>query len=186
MTIPGVSGRSPAARVAISTLVGVALAVVLYVIGRVHTPDYTIGLFGRTGLAAISLKSLLATVAAALAVVQVVLALWIYGKLPGAGSAPRTVGLTHRTVGAVLVVVTLPVAIHCLLAYGVQLSSLRVAVHSIAGCFFYGAVLAKVLFVHNKRLPGWVLPLAGGLLAVTVVLLWYTSALWYYNGYNLP
>ena len=27
---------------------------------------------------------------------------------------------------------------------------------------------------------------AGGALAVLVGVLWYTSALWYYNGYRLP
>jgi hypothetical protein len=32
-----------------------------------------------------------------------------------------------------------------------------------------------------------VLPVAGGVLAVVVVgVLWYTSALWYYNGFQLP
>jgi hypothetical protein len=44
---------------------------------------------------------------------------------------------------------------------------------------------ARVLAVHSRRLPGWVLPLAGGTLACSGVL-WYTSALWYYNGYQLP
>jgi len=185
MTIHGVSSKSPA-RIAGVALIGVAVAVALYVFGRVHTPNYTIGLFGRVGLDAISLKSLLATIAVGLAVVQVLLALWIYGKLPIARRAGRPVGLTHRIVGIVLIIDTLPVAVHCMLAYGVQLTSLRVTVHSLAGCFFYGAVIAKLLFVHSKRLPGWVLPVAGGLLAVLVVVLWYTSALWYYNGYSLP
>jgi len=37
-----------------------------------------------------------------------------------------------------------------------------------------------------QTLPSWALPTAGGTLALTVVLLWYTSALWYYNGYQLP
>lgn len=75
---------------------------------------------------------------------------------------------------------------HCLIAYGVQLTSVRVAVHSLAGCFFYGAFAAKVLLVQARRLPGWVLPAAGGTLAVTVAVLWYSSALWFYNGYQLP
>jgi len=61
-------------------------------------------------------------------------------------------------------------------------------VHSIAGCFFYGAFTAKVLLVHSRRLPGWALPVAGGTLAVAVAVgvLWYTSSLWYYNGFQLP
>jgi hypothetical protein len=30
------------------------------------------------------------------------------------------------------------------------------------------------------------LPIAGGTLVLLVVLLWYTSALWYFNDYHLP
>ena len=82
--------------------------------------------------------------------------------------------------------ITVPIAVHCLIAYGVQLTSLRVAVHSLACCFFYGAFVAKVLLVQSLWLPGWALPVAGGALAVVVGVLWYTSALWYYNGYRLP
>jgi hypothetical protein len=163
---------------------GVTLA--LYVAGRLHTPNLTASLFGRSGLDAIALKSVLATIALGLAVLQVLLALWIYRKLPLAGSPPRPARLAHRVIGFGLLVLTVPIAVHCLLAYGVQLTSLRVAVHSIAGCFFYGAFAAKVLVVQSRRLPGWVLPAAGGTLAVVAGVLWYTSALWYYNGFQLP
>jgi aryl-alcohol dehydrogenase-like predicted oxidoreductase len=38
----------------------------------------------------------------------------------------------------------------------------------------------------DQASPGWVLPVAGGTLATVVGVLWYTSALWYYNGYQLP
>jgi len=68
----------------------------------------------------------------------------------------------------------------------VQLTSPRVAIHSIAGCFLYGAFAAKVLLVHSRRLPDWALPITGGMLATAIGLLWYTSALWYYNDYQLP
>ena len=61
-----------------------------------------------------------------------------------------------------------------------------VRVHSLAGCFLYGAFAAKVLLVRSKRLSGWVLPVAGGTLVTVVVLLWYTAALWYFNGFRLP
>jgi Family of unknown function (DUF6529) len=86
----------------------------------------------------------------------------------------------------VLVALTVPVALHCLIAYGVQFTSFRVAVHSVAGCVFYGAFAAKVLLVRSRQLPGWALPAAGGALALIVGVLWYTSALWYYNGFQLP
>ena len=65
-------------------------------------------------------------------------------------------------------------------------SDARVAVHSLAGCFLYGAFAAKLIIVRSPRLPGWALPLAGGTLVVLVAVLWYTSALWYFNDYSLP
>ena len=34
-------------------------------------------------------------------------------------------------------------------------------------------------FVHTRRLPGWALPVAGGLLFTAIVVLWWTGALWY-------
>jgi hypothetical protein len=135
---------------------------------------------------AVGLKAVLATVTLGLAALQVLLALMTYRKLPLAGSPPRPVLLAHRVVGFGLFALTLPVAVHCLIAYGVQLTSVRVAVHSLAGCFFYGAFVTKVLLVQTRQLPGWVLPAVGGTLAVVAAVLWYTSALWYHNGYHLP
>lgn len=127
---------------------------------RLHQPDYAFSLLGASPVPA---KSLLATIALALAAVQVLLALWIYGKLPLPGP-PRQVPLAHRLTGTAVLAVTVPVA----------------------GCFFYGAFAAKVVAVRSRRLPGWVLPAAGGTLAIVLGVLWYTSALWYYNGYHLP
>ena len=173
-------------RLTVIALLAAGVAVALYVVGRLHTPNYTISLFGSTGLDAVALKSTLSSIALGLAGLQVLLALWIYQKLPLAGPPSRPVRLAHRVIGFGLFALTVPIAVHCLLAYGVQLTSLRVAVHSLAGCFFYGAFVAKVLLVQSRRLPGWVLPVAGGVLAVVVGVLWYTSALWYYNGFQLP
>jgi Family of unknown function (DUF6529) len=187
MTTPGARGSpSTAARLAGIGLLAAAVTAALYTVGRLHAPNYTISLFGQAGLAAITLKSLLATVVLGLAVGQVLLALWLYRKLPLAGSPPRPVRLSHRLVGFGLFALTVPIAVHCVLAYGVQLTSARVAVHSLAGCLFYGAFTAKVLLVRTRRLPGWALPAAGGALALLVAVLWYTSALWYYSGYQLP
>jgi len=164
-------------------LLGLGVVVALYVAGRLHQPDYT---FSMLGTNPIPLKSLLATIALALAGVQVLLALWIYQRLPLAGRPPRPAPIAHRITGYALLALTIPVAVHCLIAYGVQMTSVRVAIHSIAGCFLYGAFAAKVLMVRSRRLPGWALPTAGGLLAIVVGVLWYTSALWFYNGYQLP
>ena len=184
MTAPDARrARTAGWRLAWIGLLAAGVAVAIYVAGRLHQPDYTFTMFGTDPFPA---KSLLATIALALAGVQVLLALWIYRKLPLAVAPPRPVPLAHRVTGAVIFALTVPVALHCLIAYGVQLTSARVAVHSIAGCFFYGAFAAKVLAVHSRRLPGWALPVAGGLLVTLVVVLWYSAALWYYSGFRLP
>jgi hypothetical protein len=184
MTAPGAGGCRPAAwRLAGIALLAIGVTAALYVAGRLLQPDYAFSMFGADPVPA---KSLLATIVLALAGVQVLLALWIYRKLPLAPGPPRPVPVVHRVTGFALFALTVPVAVHCLVAYGVQLTRPRVAIHSIAGCFFYGAFAAKVLLVHSRRLPGWALPLAGGTLAIVIGALWYTSALWYYDGYQLP
>jgi uncharacterized protein (DUF697 family) len=178
--------KPPVVRIAVIGLLSVGVVVAIYVAGRVTTVNPAFSLFGRQYEAARSLKAVLATVALGVAVVQVLLALWMYRKLPLAGRPPRAVRPVHRVLGFGLFALTIPIALHCLIAYGVHLTPARVAVHSLAGCFLYGAFVAKVLLVHTRRLPRWVLPVAGGMLAVTVAVLWYSSALWYYNGYQLP
>lgn len=179
-------GESAAVRLGLALLLAAAVTAVLVVVGRVHQPDYSATIFGRSALGALALKSWLATVILGLAGVQVLLALWLYRKLPFAPAPARWVGVAHRLTGVVLIGVTIPVAVHCLNAYGVQLSSLRLAVHSLAGCFLYGAFAAKVLLVQSRRLPGWVLPVVGGTLVTAVIVLWYSAALWYFNGFRLP
>ena len=163
-----------------------ALSVGLYIFGKNHTPDYSTSLFGKTGPDTLSLKSVLASVVLGIAVFQISSAGWFMGKLRFLPRAPARLSLVHRITGVGLLLVTLPIAYHCALAYGVQTFDTRTAVHSIAGCFFYGAFVAKVTVVRSKRLPGWALPLAGGTVFVTVALLWYTSALWKFNGFKLP
>jgi hypothetical protein len=173
----------------LALLAAAALAVGLYAFGTEHTPDYSISLFGETGADTIDLKSWLATGVLAFAAVQLGLALWMYGRLPWIGIAPPRIGRVHRAIGALTLVLTIPIAYHCALAYGVQTGvDTRVAVHSIAGCFIYGAFLAKVILVQTPRwrVSGWALPLVGGTLVVTVAVLWYTSALWYFNDFKLP
>src|SRR6201982_2130805 len=94
--------RSVACRLGARGLAGAAVTGALYTAGRLHTPNYTFSLFGKTGLAAITLKSLLASVVLGLAVVQVLLALWLYRKLPLARSPPRPVRPAHRILGVAL------------------------------------------------------------------------------------
>jgi hypothetical protein len=166
---------------------GLAIAAGLYVFGTEHAPDYSTSLFGRSAADTLPLKSWLATGLLAFAVAQLGLALWMYGRLPGIAATRAPIGNVHRAVGVAALLLTLPIAYHCAFAYGVKTNiDARVAVHSLAGCFFYGAVAAKLTIVRSRRLPGWMLPLAGGTLVVLVAVLWYTSALWYFNNFSLP
>ena len=71
-------------------------------------------------------------------------------------------------------------------AYGVQTITARMAVHSIAGCLFYGVLVVKIAGVRSRRMPSLTLPLAGSALFTIVAILWYTSALWKFNNYSLP
>ncbi|MCX5126366.1 DUF6529 family protein [Streptomyces sp. NBC_00347] len=180
--------RRPEAGLALALAFAAAAAVfvAVFLVGRANTPDYTATLFGQADADALRLKAQLATGILGLAVLQLLLALWMYRRLPGVRRVPGPVPITHRIVGVVLFALSVPIAVHCVRAYGVQLTGSRVALHSIAGCFFYGAFAAKVLLVRSRRLPGWALPLAGGALVVAVVVLWYTSALWHFNGDTVP
>ncbi|MDR3033553.1 MAG: DUF6529 family protein [Kitasatospora sp.] len=150
--------------------------------GRAHVPDPGRSLFGASGQDALRLKSWLGTALLGLALVQVLLALGMYRR----GPAARPVRRAHRVGGWLAFALSLPIAQHCLLAYGVQFTDVRVGVHSAAGCFLYGAFAAKVLLVRRGALPGWVLPVAGGALFCAVGVLWWAAALWYLNGYATP
>jgi hypothetical protein len=185
----GVVNRSPASPVALAVpfLLLAAIAVAIFVAGKSINPDYSgTALFGKTATDTLPLKSTLASVVLGLAVFQLLSATWIYGRLPGFGTRPGWLPPLHRLVGVSAVLLTLPIAYHCMRAYGVETFDSRVTVHAIAGSLFYGAFAAKVTIVRSKRFPGWSLPLAGGLLVTLVVVLWYTSALWYYNDFSVP
>ena len=110
--------------------------------------------------------------------VQLVSALSLYGRLP---AARWTRGL-HRWSGRIALVLSLPIAVHCLYALGFGGDSVRVLVHSLCGCLFYGAFVAKMLLLSSPApAPGWVLPLTGGLVLTAVAGLWLTSALWFFT-----
>jgi hypothetical protein len=176
---------SSRSRVLLVVLLGLVVAVGVFIWATAITPDYTASLFGQSGSDTFPLKSWMASGVAALALFQLFTALWIYGKL-GPARRPRWLSTTHRLSGALAILISLPIARHCLLAYGFRGLDTRTLIHSIAGCFFYGAVAAKITVVRSRRLPGLALPIAGGTLVTLVAVLWYTSALWYFNGFKLP
>jgi hypothetical protein len=166
-------------------LVGAAVAVSLGVYGKVHDPALRpVTTLGFSGM--LQMKAWLTTAAVLLLVVQLATALWMWGRLPGAGSAPGWAALLHRWSGSVAFVLTLPVAFHCLWSLGFATTSTRVVVHGLAGCAFYGAYAAKMLALRTRGLPGWALPVLGASVLTSLVLLWLTGALWFFTRSGLP
>lgn len=131
---------------------------------------------------AIAAKAWLATIAIALAMVQISTAARIYGRLPGViRLSPGAVGGIHRWSGRLAVLFTLPVAFHCVFILGFQTTDTRVAVHSIVATFVYGVLVAKLLVLKTSGYPSWVLPTMGGSLFLVLATVWWTSSLWYFT-----
>jgi hypothetical protein len=169
---------------------GAVVALLIGVFGKVHDPS----LDGTTTLGfdtVIGMKVVVSTLIGALAVLQVIGALWIYGKL--GISAPSWLGMAHRVSGTIALVLSMFVAYHCLWALGLESGTLhgekvptRTVVHGVLGCAVVGAVVVKVVAVRSKRAPGWFLPVAGGLLFVLLVVVVLTSAGWYIDEKGWP
>jgi hypothetical protein len=171
--------------VAAVLLLGAAVAVGLGVYARVHDPALRpLFLFGFSGM--LQMKTWLATIAVALVVVQLVSALWMWGRLPGVRSTPRWVAPVHRWSGTVAFVVSLPVALHCVWSLGFATAGARVVAHSIAGCAFYGAYAAKMLGLRLGGTPRWLVPVLGGTVFTLFIVVWLTSALWFFSRSGLP
>jgi hypothetical protein len=168
-----------------AVLVGAVIAVALGVYGREHVPArrplYTLGFSSP-----LPMKAWLTTIVLVLVLVQLLTALWMWGRLPGVKSAGPVVSILHRWSGTAAFVVSLPVAFHCLWALGFSTADTRVLVHSVAGCTFYGAYAAKMLGLRVKSLPGWALPVLGGPVFSLLVLLWLTAALWFFTRSGIP
>ncbi len=173
-------------RLLLAGAVGALVAVSLGIYGNVHDPanDLAITLGFRD---TITMKVWLATAAALLAVLQLLSAAWMYGRLP-LGDAPEWIGGAHRITGRLAFLLSLPVAYHCLYQLAFQHSSARVLAHSLLGCLFYGAFATKVMIVRSRGLPGIVLPIAGGVLFTLLIAVWLTSGLWFIskNGFPSP
>jgi hypothetical protein len=170
---------------ALALAAGAVVAVVLGVYGSVHDPTgRTLTTLGFSSL--LAMKVWLAVAAGVLALAQGITAAWMYGLLGRARSAPGFVGPLHRATGALAVLVTLPVAYSCLWSLGFQTYDTRVLLHSLVGCLLYGALVTKVLVLHGRPTPGWLLPAAGGAVLTSLVLVVLTSAVWYLGAEGVP
>jgi hypothetical protein len=162
---------------------GAVVSVVLGVYGAAHEPTFEpISTFGFASM--IQMKVWLAVVVGVLAIGQLVGALWMYGRL--GLPAPSWLGTGHRVLGYLAVLVSLPVAYHCLWSLGFQDADGRVLVHSLLGCTIYGAFVAKVVTVRSRGVASWQYPVVGGLLFAALVLVVLTSAVWYLNEFGAP
>lgn len=165
------------------TLAGCAVALTLGVYGRVHTPTgVAVNVAGFSG--PLEAKVWLTTLVVVLAVAQLVSALVMYGRLGRRSShvrsQPAWIGGLHRWSGRLAFLASLPVAMHCLYALGLQAYDTRTLVHSLLGCAFFGVFTVKMLVLSRDGLPGWLLPLLGGAVFTALVGLWLTSSLWFF------
>jgi hypothetical protein len=130
----------------------------------------------------IAFKAWFASGAVLFAVVQALTGARIFGKLRGfVRIGPPAVNRIHRWSGRLAVLLSLPVAFHCIFILGFQTTDARVLVHSLVGTFVYGVFAVKVFFVRDRDHPRWTLPVMGGTLFTIFAVLWSTSSLWYFT-----
>jgi hypothetical protein len=170
----------PAARLlVVPALVGCLVALTLGLYGRLHAPTgVAVDIVGFSSPATV--KAWLATVAVIFAAVQVGTSLVMYGKVPWITARPWMSGL-HRWSGRIAFIACVLAAVHCLYALGFETFNARVLAHSVAGCLFFGVFTAKMLTLTRRGMPGWVLPVLGGLAFALLVLIWFTSAFWFFS-----
>jgi hypothetical protein len=182
MTTAEMPGRGLGVTVG-AIVAGATVADALGVYGSAHQPTgQTVTTPGFGSM--IAMKVWLAVIAGVLAVGQLISALWMYGRL--GRPAPRVVRVAHHYSGGAAVLVSLPVAYHCLWSLGFQAHEPRVLAHSLLGCLFYGAFVTKIVALHTKTSRGWLLPVAGGVLFSALVLVVLLSAGWYLTASGIP
>jgi hypothetical protein len=157
-------------------LSGCAVALILGVYSGLHHPaKYALDVGGFSS--PLYAKAWLTTAAAVLAVVQLAT-----GYRITRSGAPPWMAAVHRWSGRIAILLTVPVIIHCVYALGFQAYSVRVLAHSVLGCVFYGAFVAKMLgLVRREVMPKWVLPVLGSVVLISLLALWATSALWLFT-----
>ena len=159
------------------SLAGCAVALTVGVYGAVHEPrGVAVNVAGFSG--PLEAKVWLTTLVVVLAVAQLVSALVMYGRLGSGG--PAWIGGLHRWSGRLAFLASLPVALHCLYALGLQAFDTRTLVHSLLGCAFFGVFTVKMLALTRRGMPPWLLPLLGGAVFTALMGLWLTSSLWFF------
>ena len=160
----------------LALLGGCAVALALGLYAKFHHPTkYALDVAGFSS--PLYAKAWLTTAAAVFAVVQLVTGTRIIRS-----AAPAWVAVLHIWSGRIAVLLTVPVIIHCIYALGFGAYSFRVLAHSVLGCLFYGAFVAKMLsLLRRDAMPKWAVPVLGFVLFGSLILVWATSALWLFS-----
>lgn len=119
-------------------------------------------------------KVVLASVAAALAVYQLVLISIGYGKLRVPFLAPRPASSAHRASGDAIVAITVVVAIMCLSVFGFEED--EELVHMIAGAALLLVIGLKIAVLRRWHGLSRYLPLLGITVFVLFAVTWLSSA----------
>jgi hypothetical protein len=181
----------PPAAIVVPLLAGAAVALALGVYGAHHTQatqSSTSVLFWtvtfESSKTMLRFKAWFTTAALVLAVAQLLAGLRLRDHLRWPRQIPLWLGDAHRLGGTLVLLVSLPVAYHCLWSLGFQASTanVRVLIHSLLGCFFYGVYVTKVLAVRRDEGPGWFVPALGGTTFAALTGVWLTSALFVATG----
>lgn len=118
-------------------------------------------------------KTVLASVALALAVYQLVLIAVGYGKVRPPFLAPRAASLTHRASGDAIVVLLVVVALMCVSYFGFSDDA---TLHVAAGCALLAVLALKIVVVRWWAAASRFLPLLGVSVFALLALTWLTSA----------
>jgi Family of unknown function (DUF6529) len=178
---PAPGSAASHAKLLVPIAIGALVSLTIGIYAKAHTPTgIAVNVAGFSSLFAV--KSWLATVAATFAIVQLVSALSMYGKL---GRSPSWIGGLHRWSGRIAFAFTIPVMVHCVYALGFSDLDTRTLIHSLLGCLFFGVFTIKMLVLTKRGLAGWVLPLFGGLVFTILIGLWLTSALVFFQTNGL-
>ena len=178
MTVPAPAGTS-LTRALVPVAIGALVVIGLAAFGTLHEPT-GVGVNPPGFSGPLTAKVWLASGGFVLALGQLFSALVMFGKVPGV-AAPAWIGSAHRWSGRLAFLLVVPVAVHCLYSVGFQTFDARTLIHSIVGCFFFGAFTVKMLILPRHDLPGWVLPVFGGAVFTGLVVLWLTSSFWFFT-----
>ncbi len=168
-------------------VIGAAVAVGLGAYGAIHDPSQK-STFSLIFSGSLEMKVWLTTIAVLLAVVQLVTALRMYGRIPFPAEPPEWFGQLHRLSGTLAFVVTVPVAYSCLWTFGFNggHEDGRTLVHSLAGCIFYGALASKIFVLRSRESPRLLLPVLGGTVFTALVVLFFTGSVWFWSDSGFP